>query len=539
VGLNWFLPWRGGRCAASGRARTFMFRLAPTWVYSPFHRLLQVAFLALFFVLLLHVARPAPGVHEREPPPAHLLLALDPLVGVSAALAARAWVRPMVGAAVVLLACLVVPRAFCGYVCPLGTLADAFDWAVGRWARVLHVRRRRWFVHLRYYVLTAALAAAAAGVLLSGFVSPIPVLTRGVVAIVGAGAGWGGPVGWSRWTAAGLLAFVLCTGLLGRRFWCRYLCPSGALLSLAGLLRLTGRKVDSSCVRCGRCVDACPLGAVREDFSTRAADCTFCQVCGGVCPVGAISFGSRWRGGSAMSSQADAGDVPISRRALLAGAVGGAGAALAIGGLGTGSRPMPIRPPGSLPEGDFLATCVRCAECVKACPTGVLEPGGLDCGLLGLWTPRADVDNAACDPECHNCGQVCPTGAIRRLPLAEKRAARMGLAVVDEGTCNLCGECAEACPYEAVYWTPDALPFVMRSVCVGCGACQVACYALNVRETGELSRSAIVVEAGDGKDDRIRTGSYVALHIDEPRETPPTTEPEVDLGGALFDDLFE
>ena len=69
------------------------------------------------------------------------------------------------------------------------------------------------------------------------------------------------------------------------------------------------------------------------------------------------------------------------------------------------------------------------------------------------------ADWAGCEPSCNNCGQVCPTGAIRALPLAEKKAARMGLAVVNERTClphagreacQLCVDECDAAGYHAI-----------------------------------------------------------------------------------------
>jgi polyferredoxin len=76
-------------------------------------------------------------------------------------------------------------------------------------------------------VLAAVLAAAVAGVSVAGYVAPLPLVTR---AATGAGA-----------AAVAMLAAVLARGAFGRRVWCRTLCPAGALLSLASLLRLTGR----------------------------------------------------------------------------------------------------------------------------------------------------------------------------------------------------------------------------------------------------------------------------------------------------------
>ncbi len=75
--------------------------------------------------------------------------------------------------------------------------------------------------------------------------------------------------------------------------------------------------------------------------------------------------------------------------------------------------------------------CIRCGECFKVCPNNVLQPEGFEQGLEGLWTPRVEANWAGCESSCNACGQVCPTGAIRALPMDEKRVARMGLAIVN------------------------------------------------------------------------------------------------------------
>ncbi len=505
---------------------------------------------------------------------AESMLAIDPLVSVAAAVASRSWVWSLWCAGVILLVCLVVPRGFCGYVCPMGTLLDLFDWAIGRRVRRPRATAEAWWVHLKYYLLAGVLAAALFGVLLAGFVAAIPMITRGLAFLVtapqtGLAVGWHqrAPFGVGQVVSVLLLLVVLGLGIMRPRFWCKYVCPSGALFSVANLLRLTERKVDSSCIECGKCVKVCPFDAIRLDFATRTADCTFCQTCGGACPSGAIRFAGRGAGpecevveGDTASSKKGAGtspptvvaddgesalgasplfrhptpggERPVRRRGFLAAAIGGVGTAAAL--RATGARldapdaDLPVRPPGSAPEKQFLQMCVRCGECLQACPYDAIQPLGFQQGLQGLWTPQLVADWSGCQPSCNNCGQVCPTGAIRALPMEEKRRVRMGLAVVDEQTClpfaqdEACQLCVDECVaagYHAIEFRPVgtgveknesgeyvdtrlSAPYVVAEKCVGCGICQTRCLVVN-KGKGLLTESAIRVEAGEGKEDRV------------------------------------
>jgi NAD-dependent dihydropyrimidine dehydrogenase PreA subunit len=184
--------------------------------------------------------------------------------------------------------------------------------------------------------------------------------------------------------------------------------------------------------------------------------------------------------------------------------------------------------------------CIRCGECFKACPNDVLQVQGFAQGFEGLWTPVVNANWAGCESSCNACGQVCPTGAIRALALEEKRVARMGLAIVNEATClphagreacDLCVQECNAAGYHAIEYIqvgtemdeagdPIAgsgylAPIVRDDKCVGCGLCQMRCYSINAKNKHLLTGSAIIVEAGEGKEDRIMKGSYIALRQQE------------------------
>jgi ferredoxin-type protein NapF len=328
---------------------------------------------------------------------------------------------------------------------------------------------------------------------------------------------------------------VLGLGFLRPRFWCRYVCPSGAIFSLANVFRWNERKVSPDCIHCNKCVTACPFDAIKPDFTTRTTDCTLCQTCGGVCPTEAIQFVPRLDGMALkLANVPPANETALGRRGFLAtgigmvaGVVGGVSAGWATKSFGARLDDQqslkPVRPPGSVEESRFLEICIRCGECFKVCPNHVLQPLAFEQGLEGLWTPYAELDWAGCDSSCNACGQVCPTEAILPLPLEEKRVTKMGLAIVDSGAClphvgaeacQLCVDECRAAGYQAIEFTRVRTeradggmdewlaPVVLGDKCVGCGLCQMRCYQVNVKDRQVLELSAIVVETGEGREDR-------------------------------------
>ncbi len=491
--------------------------------------------------------------------PAEIFLVIDPLVSLSTAVASRSWVWSLVSAAIILIVCVLIPRGFCGYLCPLGTTIDFFDWAIGGRVKKFRVPDDGWWVHIKYYLLAGTLISAVFGVLVSGFFSAIPIITRGMLFLfeplqTGTMRGWHLVPAMNAGHIVSLILFfaVLSLGFLRPRFWCKYVCPSGAVFSLGNLFRVTERKVESTCIHCNKCIEICPFDAIKPDFTTRTTDCTMCQSCGGVCPTHAIKFVERWNIVELkVENDPPTEETAIGRRGFLSLATGSAAAV--AGGVGlTGITKVfganlddpnafrPVRPPGSVPEKEFLEMCIRCGECFKACPNNVLQAEGFQQGLEGLWSPIVVADWAGCESSCNACGQVCPTGAIRALPLAEKKVARMGLAIVNETTClpfdgreecDLCVQECNAAGYFAIEFTQAGTevddngepidgtgyraPVVLADKCVGCGLCQTRCNSINVKEKHLLKESAIIIESGEGKEDRLLTGSYIELRNKE------------------------
>src|SRR4029078_7940487 len=88
-------------------------------------------------------------------------------------------------------------------------------------------------------------------------------------------------------TAVAVIGILLLGSVLVKNFWCRYLCPYGALLGLASLLSpLRIRRSLAACIDCGKCAKACPANLPVDQLVTiKSAECTGCLECVSICPA--------------------------------------------------------------------------------------------------------------------------------------------------------------------------------------------------------------------------------------------------------------
>jgi len=198
-------------------------------------------------------------------------------------------------------------------------------------------------------------------------------------------------------------------------------------------------------------------------------------------------------------------DSNIDRRSFLGRLTKGAAAAAAAGVVWGGfvreakNAPLCLRPPGALSEPDFLGKCIRCGQCVEACPYDTLELADAGSGAPA-GTPRFEPRQVPCYL-CQDipCTVACPTGALATdLVGAEDGSgldvnrARMGIAVMDFENCIAawglrCDACYRVCPLidKAIIIEHSRnqrtgrhavlLPRVQADACTGCGLCERAC----------------------------------------------------------------
>ena len=494
-------------------------------------RLRQVVQVVAFVAFLVFLVRARSLLDMGVP--VDIFPQMSPFAGLAAVFASRRLLAFSLAALLVAGSAILFGRFFCGWICPLGATLDVTD----RLLRGFRRKTPRFYDTRRakYYLLALLLLLALLGVPWAGWLDPLCIATRSyglavhawvstgvddALSVIGRAPVVGGaaqnvragvadlldahppPVYHQHWVFLLIFAAIVLFGLFRKRYWCRNLCPLGAMLALVGMYNLLRRRVADSCTRCGRCSPRCGMGAIPKDEPAHvlAGECILCMNCRDACEQGAVSFGPRPRSGQRE-------EVDLSRRWFLATGVTAvllAPAARMMSAAGKGrSHGVLIRPPGALPERDFVASCIRCGECMRVCPTNGLQPLAFEAGLNGLWTPRLVPRLGPCDYRCNRCTQVCPTDALKPLTLPQKQRRAIGLAGVDRSRCIPwvgsaaytngdgapadcnCGVCEEFCPVptKAIRFNVVRVPglgevrrpYVVESLCVGCGSCENAC----------------------------------------------------------------
>lgn len=455
--------------------KTETHRGLPVWG----RRFVQASFLALF---LFPLAVTVYGKASLQTAPVFTswLLAWDPAL-LAGQVAHRAFSSIVIGAPLLLLALtLVFGRFFCSWACPVGAVADLVRW-LAFWRRAKRntsSQRGNWL--LRYFLLAFILAASLFSLKYLGLFDPLVVFSRSSSTLAANFFSARQP----GIRAALALVSTVFLGIIGLelwrpRFWCRNLCPLGALLSLISRFSLLRRTVPVGCTRCGACERSCPMNAIGErGDSTNYSDCIFCLECAAACPQDGIEF--TFRPAPQRMSDAIAKPAQPERRRFL-GAVAATAAGVAILPLaGLVSKQNVLRPPGALPEEEFLRACILCQECVRACPTGALRPAFLGGGLAGIGTPVLVPRQGGCalNPSCPDlCAAACPVGAIRPVP---REKMKIGLAVVRREACLAwdqgakCLVCVEACLNSAAIAFNGRVT-VDPTRCTGCGRCEAGC----------------------------------------------------------------
>ncbi len=354
---------------------------------------------------------------------AYLVSAASPFVALASMVSAGGFGLMVLSGLFVTAITLVHRRWFCHWMCPTGLLADMAT-RVGRQCG----RSCPKVTPFGQWIVLLTLFGALLGYPMFLWLDPLALLSSSLAIFAGVS-------GAALWLSAVGILLLLLLSVAWPGVWCQRICPLGATQDLLARGSQVVRREGVAFV-------------TRVDRST---------------PVD---------------------NRPGMSRRFVLGAVVGVGWAAAARVV-IGKKTHCIRPPGALEEARFVGLCVRCGNCVRACPTDILKPDILQHGVASLMTPVVEFDRDYCREDCVRCTTVCPSGALWHLALGDKVNARIGLARVAPDICLLtedreCSACRNSCPFEAITYLWSDVEYMLTvkidpSQCPGCGACEVAC----------------------------------------------------------------
>ena len=511
-------------------------------------RISQIVFLVLFLILFFkteyHGESDAELISTNAP--VSIFLEMDPLVAFSTVLSTHTLYGKVVLSLILIVGVIFLGRFFCGWICPLGAINHFFSSFKPEHKGMKRIESnhfKKW-MNTKYYILFVMIALALFTSLQAGLLDPIPFLVRSLSAAIMPAidyavrhtldAMYSSNIGFLATLAdvgyvvlgSTILSFkpqyfnyailigaifllVLVMNRFITRFWCRGICPLGAFLGLISRYAIFGLQKDHArCDNCNRCLLHCQGGCDPQgNVPLKQADCLLCFNCEAVCPKDAVHF--------KFFPNQDVANVQVlpnlKRRRVMEGFAAGVVTLPLLRtslGLTKNTNDRLLRPPGSLEETEFLARCIRCGQCMKACPTNAIQPTLFEAGIEGLWTPMLVMRVGSCEYNCVQCSQVCPTGAIWKMTEEEKhgkvarpgatgqpKPVKIGTAFYDRGRCLPwamdipCIVCEEFCPTSPkAIWVIDEQvqksdgsiitvqqPRVDVDRCVGCGTCENVC----------------------------------------------------------------
>ena len=391
----------------------------------------------------------------------------------------------------ILLLTFVFGRIYCSVICPMGVFQDSINWLSslrkGKKRRFRFTPEKKW---LRWSVLALTVLAIVFGIqVFVAIIAPYSAYGRIVRSIVAHDNITLVAV------AAVTLIVIFILAWIGGRTYCNTICPVGTTLGLFSRFSLFKISIDESkCVECHGCEKACKASCI--DSNTRTIDysrCVDCFDCIKNCKVGAISY--RFapslcrKAGKEEEKSVDTGKRAFLGGILLAGAgltkahaqsMEFDGGMVKIADKKTPARSSRIVPFGAKSQKNFYDHCTACQLCVSACPNNVLRPST---DLEHLMQPQMGYENGYCRPECTQCSQICPSGAILPITPEEKTMIHIGTASVNRELCFGCGNCERHCPTGAIMMVRSnpidpaspMIPAVDGAKCIGCGACEYLC----------------------------------------------------------------
>jgi polyferredoxin len=483
-----------------------------------FRRFSQIVFLLLFLILFRKTEYPGQEIIDY---PVNLFFCWNPFIALSVMLITKTLFFIFLPALLIIGITIIFGRVFCSWICPMGSLLDIFQKCLPE----RHYQKTN-FPEIKNHVLIVSLLSAFFGLQLAGYIDPFAILFRGLAFVVDPAinhsltgffdylylnapewlSGISEPVyqflkhtflPYQRTIfVSGIISFsilflIIMLEIVERRFWCKKICPLGALLSFTSRFSFYNRLPKKLCTNCKNCEPHCRMNAFDDRGYHIDAHCSRCMACYHQCSQNIVRFSFR------PLTQQGRHHMNISRRHFVGSTV--IGAVLPFVHVVDAQHKIPqpylLRPPGARKEKSFQDMCIRCGECMKVCITNALQPTFLETGWTGMFVPKVIPRLGYCEFNCHLCGQVCPTGAIQELTIDQKHQTVIGKAVFDKNRClpyakkTPCIVCEEHCPVynKAIQYktlivkgkngkeTAIKQPYVIEDRCIGCGICENKC----------------------------------------------------------------
>lgn len=492
--------------------------------------IIQFFFLFLFFFLLIKAG--SSGVKSFVF--TDFFFYIDPLIFLSNLFSTHSIIPIFFLSLIPVFLTLIFGRFFCGWICPLGTINQFFSWFAFKGEKN-NLNPDKKLLKLKYFILLFLLVMLIIGTNLTGLFDPFSILTRSfsttispaidynVENVLKEGASEKGIISKGlkpiynfakkniikkdqRVFPGSLLIgilflLIILANFYKRRFYCNYICPLGAMYGIIAKISIFNLKAKPDCIKCNACSKNCTYdGNPYKDYSK--SECMVCFNCVTDCKPQVIESSFNTNFSRNEMFKIDPGRRRISGTiltAVFAGTLPRLTGTQKIKSSASGvSIHNFVRPPGSVNEIDFLSKCIRCGECIQACPTNFLQPALFESGIDGIWTPIINARYGYCEYECNNCTQVCPTLAIEKLTVKEKKEFVIGIAIIDKNRCYTyingyqekgCAVCEEHCPVpdKAIKFRdvdikdsyggiiPIRQIYVEPDLCIGCGICENVC----------------------------------------------------------------
>lgn len=271
----------------------------------------------------------------------------------------------------------------------------------------------------------------------------------------------------------GIIAIIIIGVLtvFKNRLFCTDICPVGCILGLLAKVSLFKIYIEKDkCMSCSLCERSCPAGCIdSKEQTVRNETCIKCFKCLGKCYKNAIKYGIKPKEETKFNIKRRELIISASALIVFAGAIK---YGLAEAGKAVKKFKDIILPPGAFNPQRMFNKCLNCNLCIEACPNKILTKVNDNFGAVHI---NYEQGEKYCKYDCNECSKVCPSGAIKRIPLEEKQHTRIAMAVINQDKCTGCGICNIECPAKAIYRDENGKSIINASKCIGCGACKKSC----------------------------------------------------------------